>query len=235
MKVLREIVRRAVARMGHAAAFAVVLTASFDALPARAQTSYAPDRPPQVAPTLQGSAAYNGYRAGFSRGAENLSEGLAFDAGTDVVFLRADGGYSPDLGSRVEYQSAFRTEFARGYGDASSSRASEPMVLAPPPPPEPRFAAGRTSRAPDRDDGASLRMATARGYDAGYSQGSADALRMATYGYRDNPVYLAANAGFDSALGDVEKYQAVFRQIYARGYSDGFNGRARYTTDSGQV
>ena len=65
------------------------------------------------------------------------------------------------------------------------------------------------------------------GYNAGYRQGTEDGRHAAGFGYRDDEIYQAATEGYDPSMGGRSQYQSLFHQAYARGYSDGYNGRPR--------
>jgi hypothetical protein len=221
MTTIRESLYRTVARTGCAVAFSAVLAVGLGAPSARAQTSHDHDRSAGGREYLNLSAAYNGYSDGFTRGAEDLKIGPDFKPQHDVTFLRAETGYTSDMGPLGDYQSAFRRAYSRGYADAHSGRERDPGMNLPPSPPEPGTPGG--------PGGSSLSVASAAGYDSGHAKGIEDRKSGVSYGYREDEIYRRATRGYYPSLGEETRYQMVFRQIYARGYSDGFNGRERYT------
>jgi hypothetical protein len=229
MTAIRESVYRTVARTGCAVAFSAVLAVGLGAPSARAQTSHDHDRTTTAGEYLVRSASFNGYSDGFDQGARDLKIGPDFKPQFDESFLRAETGYTRDMGPFADYQSAFRQAYSRGYDDAHYSRDRNPAMNLPPAPPEPLYLAAQSGPRTEVPGGRSLGVASAKGYDAGYMQGAEDRRSGASYGYREETIYRAATDGYHPDLGDETRYQVVFRQIYARGYSDGFNGRARYT------
>jgi hypothetical protein len=229
MTTIRECVYRTAVRTGCAVAFSAVLAVGLGAPPARAQTSHDSDRYATGIDHLTRSTSYNGYTDGFARSAEYLKSGAVFVVLIDLTFLRAESGYTPDMGPFADYQSAFRRAYTRGYSDAHYGRDHDPAMNVSPASPEPGALNEGDGPRTDALGGDSPGVASANGYDAGYEQGAGDSRRGASYAYRENEIYRAATDGYNPALGDETRYQVVFRQTYARGYSDGFNGRAYYT------
>lgn len=210
-----------------------LVTPHAPAASARAQTRWDGDQTNDGASErLVRSAGYHGYWDGFSRAAEDRKIGPDFRSRVDESYLRADIGYTADIGGLEDYRRAYRQAYDRGYTDGCSSHdlAVAATVAAPPPDPGDEPGEDRAGRA--ELDRTSLGVASASGYEAGFTQGVEDRGRGASYGYRANEIYRAADDGYDTSLGDEETYRDVFRQIYARGYSDGFNGRKRYTAVS---
>jgi hypothetical protein len=229
MTAIRESAHRTGARIGCAVAFSAVLAIGLGAPSARAQTSHDHDRNTTAGEYLVRSASFHGYSDGFEQGARDLKIGPDFKPQFDESFLRAEAGYTRDMGPFADYQGAFRQAYARGYDDARAGRDRSPAMNIPPAPPEPDYRGGQYGPRTDVPGGRSLGIASAKGYDAGYVQGTEDKRSGRSYEYREGAIYRAANDGYHPDLGDETRYQVVFRQIYARGYSDGFNGRARYT------
>jgi hypothetical protein len=136
------------------------------------------------------------------------------------------------MGPLGDYQRAFRDAYARGYDDGRAGHARDPLANVPPTPPEPVLTSGILPRGADEVGDSLLVFASAKGYDAGYTKGTDDRARGASYGYRGDEIYREATKGADEGLDDGNPYRGMFRQLYARGYSDGFNGRARYTDET---
>jgi len=224
----RKSVFRTVARTGYAVVFSAVLAIGLTAPSARAQTSHDYDQN-AGSEFLVRSAAFHGYSDGFEQGAKDLKVGPDFKPQFNENFLRAETGYTADMGLFADYQSAFRQGYSRGYEDARSGHDRNPAMNVPPTPPEPNHRGEQYGPRADVPGGNSLGVASAKGYDAGYTQGVDDQRRGGSYEYREQAIYRAATDGYHPDLGDEARYQVVFRQIYARGYSDGFNGRVRYT------
>ena len=196
---------------------------------AHAQTSHDHDQNAGGGDSLTRTAVYHGYSEGYGRGAADLKSAADFRAQTDEIFLRALTGYTRDMGPVAQYQSAYRQAYAEGYSDGYRGRDCDLAKSRPPSPLEPGSRNEEYGPRSDGLGGTSLGVASAKGYEAGYKQGAEDGKHGLGYGYRDEEVYRAATDGYDPSLGDEKKYQMTFRQIYSRGYSDGFHGRARYT------
>lgn len=229
MTTIRDAVCRAATRTGCAVAFSAVLAVGVFPSPARAQTSPDQDREVVGRNYFIGNAAHNGYWNGFARGAEDFRNGPDARSQFDMSFIRADAGYTVAMGSLGDYQRAFRDAYARGYDDGRAGHARDPLANVPPTPPEPVLASGILPRRADGAGDNLLAFASARGYDAGYTKGTDDRARGAGFGYRGDESYREVNNGSGTSLDDENRYQSMFRQLYARGYSDGFNGRERYT------
>ena len=71
------------------------------------------------------------------------------------------------------------------------------------------------------------RIALLNGYADGYEHGVMDRRYRRSSNYRDRNEYRRATGGYESRWGYAREYQNWFRQAYARGYMDGFNGRTR--------
>lgn len=64
------------------------------------------------------------------------------------------------------------------------------------------------------------------GYQAGYTQGRADAQQGAPYDFQSHAEYAAANQGFNSNSGiSLEAYRLNYRTGFEDGYDDGYYGR----------
>ncbi len=229
MTVIRHASARAVARAGCAAVFSAVLAVGFCAPATSAQTRYEYDRTTTGFEYLVDTASYHGYWDGFARGTEDLKIGPEFKAGGRGLpsrrgRLHAGHGSVRKVSERVP--AGVRPRLLR----CPRRPYRDPLMNVPPAPPDPltRPVEIGVDAAPLVKPGI-LGTASTRGYDAGYSQGASDHSSGGSYGYRDDEIYLLGAAGYDADLGDEDQYKAVFRQIYARGYSDGFNGRASYT------
>jgi hypothetical protein len=64
------------------------------------------------------------------------------------------------------------------------------------------------------------------GYNNGMEEGRKDRDRNERFNYADESDYRNANKDYSSRLGDRGAYQRYFREAFARGYRDGFNGGA---------
>lgn len=86
-------------------------------------------------------------------------------------------------------------------------------VYAPPPPPPPPYN-GNTL----------LLEADHRGFRRGFDDGARDAVNGTGYHPRRDRSY-AETPGYDPGLGPYPPYRDTFRNVYLRGYYDGFNHR----------
>jgi hypothetical protein len=181
-------------------------------------------------------AVFNGYRAGFERGTGDSGSGARFAPKQGTMFREATHGHTLDLGPAGRYQRVFRGAYTRGYSDAFNGRGLDPASsIAPlvvhPPSTLLSWYFGNVPRVddPGSTGGDLLSVAGTHGYTAGYTQGIEDRKRGETFEYRRHETYLTASRGYDRRIGDRSRYQSVFRQVYSRGYSDGFNGRPHYS------
>ena len=62
------------------------------------------------------------------------------------------------------------------------------------------------------------------GYNEGIQEGRKDRSRGERFDYRDESDYRNASKDYNSRLGDRGQYQQYFRQGFANGYRDGYNG-----------
>ena len=62
------------------------------------------------------------------------------------------------------------------------------------------------------------------GYNEGVREGRHDRDRGDRFDYRDEGAYRSASKDYNSRLGDRNQYQQFFRQGFANGYRDGYNG-----------
>jgi transcription termination factor Rho len=62
------------------------------------------------------------------------------------------------------------------------------------------------------------------GYNEGIKEGRNDRNRRERFDYRDEGDYQNASKDYNSRLGDRGQYQQYFRQGFANGYRDGYNG-----------
>src|SRR5512144_2121084 len=106
MNTLRESVHRTAARVALAVACTTLLAIGLGGSPAKAQTAdeHADGGGVQF---LTLAAAYHGYGDGYARGAEDLAIGPDFRAQDAETFLRAEQGYTPDMGPLPSYQIAY--------------------------------------------------------------------------------------------------------------------------------
>jgi outer membrane lipoprotein SlyB len=106
------------------AALLVMVAFCFLALPALAQQS----RPKVVtnSPSSYRHAYQHGYRAGyedgFVKGKGDFNENGPRDYGNSEAYRTADRGYSESMGTRLEFQEAYRIGFEMGYGDGYIGR-----------------------------------------------------------------------------------------------------------------
>jgi outer membrane lipoprotein SlyB len=63
-----------------------------------------------------------GYEDGFSKGKGDFTENQPRDYGNSESFRTADRGYSESMGTRLEFQEAYRIGFEMGYGDGYIGR-----------------------------------------------------------------------------------------------------------------
>jgi hypothetical protein len=70
-------------------------------------------------------------------------------------------------------------------------------------------------------------MGTTNGYRQGFEQGERDRRDRRRFDYQNGGSYRSGNWGYNNQYGTQGEYQDAFRQAYARGYSDGFYGRAQ--------
>jgi hypothetical protein len=62
------------------------------------------------------------------------------------------------------------------------------------------------------------------GYNNGMEEGREDRQRNERFNYTDESDYRSANKDYSSRLGDRYTYERYFREAFARGYRDGYNG-----------
>jgi hypothetical protein len=62
------------------------------------------------------------------------------------------------------------------------------------------------------------------GYNNGMQEGREDRQRNERFNYTDEGDYRNANKDYSSRLGDRYTYERYFREAFARGYRDGYNG-----------
>ncbi|HLL75051.1 MAG TPA: hypothetical protein VK421_07270, partial [Pyrinomonadaceae bacterium] len=62
------------------------------------------------------------------------------------------------------------------------------------------------------------------GYNEGIKEGRKDRQRGERFEYRDESDYQSATKDYNSRRGDRDSYQRYFREAFARGYRDGYNG-----------
>jgi hypothetical protein len=62
------------------------------------------------------------------------------------------------------------------------------------------------------------------GYNEGIVEGRKDRQRGERFDYRDESDYQSATKDYNSRKGDRDSYQRYFREAFARGYRDGYNG-----------
>jgi hypothetical protein len=223
----KDLARRAAARIGRTAALSVALVLAFGLPAANAQTS---SRPRPIGAATSGSlvqnAVFNGYDAGYARGTAEARSAREFTPRGGGVFLAATTGYRSTLGSFEEYRGAFRRAYERGYADGYHGRDPDLGSMAPPVSGYSEIPAdGRAlpERKPTMD---AFGAAATNGYDAGHKKGADDRKRGAGFSYTDSIGYIAATEGYSDSLGDRVLYVTMFRQVFARGYSDGYHGRA---------
>jgi hypothetical protein len=64
----------------------------------------------------------SGYEDGFPKGKSDFNENQPRDYGNSESFRTADRGYSESMGTRLEFQEAYRIGFEMGYGDGYLGR-----------------------------------------------------------------------------------------------------------------
>jgi hypothetical protein len=212
---------RASAHTGRTAALSVVLVLGFGTVAAEAQTIHDNgDRVAAVSDHLSQNAVYNGYGAGYARGSRDSVSLVGFEPRGDEIFEQGTNGYSAEMGPVVQYRSGFRQAYERGYGDGYHGRGRDLSMVIPPVPSHPGVAIEGSGKDV-------FGAAATNGYNAGYKYG-ADARRgSGSFAYHDAAIYKNATEGFGVDMGGRIQYQSMFRLLYARGYSDGFNGRMR--------
>jgi hypothetical protein len=72
-----------------------------------------------------------------------------------------------------------------------------------------------------------VRIAQANGYSEGFESGLTDRANRGRMSYQSRREYTEATQGYRTEWGQLPTYQASYRQAYARGYQDAFNGRSR--------
>jgi hypothetical protein len=71
------------------------------------------------------------------------------------------------------------------------------------------------------------RIAAINGYAEGYEHGARDRQGRSSFNYKNGDAYRRAGNGYDENFGSERDYQNVFRQGFAKGYSDAYYGRQR--------
>lgn len=71
------------------------------------------------------------------------------------------------------------------------------------------------------------------GYNNGMEEGREDRQRNERFNYTDESDYRSANKDYNSRLGDRYTYERYFREAFARGYRDGYNGNNGYNNNNG--
>ena len=69
------------------------------------------------------------------------------------------------------------------------------------------------------------------GYNNGMQEGREDRQRNERFNYTDESEYRSANKDYSSRLGDRYTYERYFREAFARGYRDGYNGNTGYNNN----
>src|SRR5262245_1143371 len=110
------------------AAFGFALNMSLLGLSGAAQSQTASPRPKVVTndPTTYRYAYQHGYRNGyedgFTKGKSDFNENQPRDFSSSDAFQRADRGYRLRLGTKAEFEEAYRTGFELGYNDGFFGR-----------------------------------------------------------------------------------------------------------------
>lgn len=129
---------------------------------------------------------HNGYEDGFTKGKSDFNENQPRDFESSDAFNRANRGYRPFMGTKVEFEESYRAGFELGYNDgffgrpftvslpsnlrrvviAAVNSSSPPEPVAPAVGPPPRDANPRPRDAnPDRNDRLSRRPLVADGVE----------------------------------------------------------------------
>lgn len=238
---ISDFMHRVTTRTVSAVALSAALALGLGSPIVQAQSRHDGDLATAQSTFLIQSAIFNGYGAGYERGAADSRSGASFDSQYGDTYQQATSGYDTDMGSAVQYQDGFRTAFSQGYSDAFRGRERDPESTVPPVRPVRRselpawynqnvpLGTGPSSNGRDV-----FNVAQTNGYNAGYTRGIEDKNRRAAYDYQNDGTYQSAEQGYDERSGDRSTYQSAFRLVFARGYSDGYNGRDRYS-DLGQI
>jgi hypothetical protein len=238
MTSINDSATRVIARTVRVAALSAALVFGLGAPAAHSETTqFRDDQKVASGELLDQSASYNGYSEGYARGARDLKSVADFKPQSSEIFQEATSGYSSDLGPLGQYQSSFRSAYERGYSDGYHGRDRTLASMLPP-----------TSSPPTNEDRGSWSdtetfstsgsdvygAAATNGYNAGYKRG-AEAKRWGTRSDNDrDETYQTATDGYGVDMGGRSEYQRVFRQVYARGFSDGYDGRPQLS-DISQV
>jgi hypothetical protein len=226
---------RGLPRKGRTAALSILLALVFGTVAVTAQTlNHHLDQVAAADSRLDQNAIFNGYGAGYAHGDRDSISGVNFKPRRDDVFTQGTSGYSSEMGSVQQYQSGFRQAYERGYTDGYNGRDRDLAMMVPPIPSAPGIALERYDGAPNASSRGAYAAAATNGYNAGYKRGAEARGQRASYAYQEDAIYQQATEGYGVDMGGRGEYQSNFRQVYSRGYSDGFNGRA-HVSDAGQV
>jgi hypothetical protein len=238
MTSIHDSIDRATIRTVGVGALAVALVFGLGAPAAHSETTqFQDEQKTSDSDRLDQTASYNGYNEGYTRGASDLKAVADFEPQNSEAFQQATSGYSSEMGQLGQYQSSFRSAYERGYSDGYHGRERTLASMLPPTPSDPRDE--NRGNWPDIEEAASsgsdvYGAAATNGYNAGYKRG-AEAKRWGVRSdYDRNETYQTATEGYGLDMGGRGEYQRVFRQVYARGFSDGYDGRTQIS-DISQV
>jgi hypothetical protein len=217
---IRDAAYRTLASKGRTAVLAAIFVLGLGPGAVEARTNHQHDHPSAAeGEDLGQTAIYYGYGEGYACGDRDSLSGAEFKPRSGEVFQRGSSGYTAEMGAIGEYQSGFRQAYERGYEDGYHGRDRDLAMMIPPVPNPPGVE-------PAGFDSHAFGAAATNGYNAGYTYGAEARKGGGNFAYHDEEIYKTATQGYSANMGGQSQYQSVFRQVFSRGYSDGFNGRA---------